>query len=64
MTIDELIKKLERIQNEHDEPIECCTYDSIMEDYTNMLCMEIVEDDYYIDGETNTKIEGRHIILL
>lgn len=64
MTIDELIKELTRIQKEHDKPIECCTYDSIIEDYTNKLCMEIVEDDYYIDGETEQKTEGRHILLL
>lgn len=63
MTIDELIKTLTRIQKEHNEPIECCTYDSVIEDYTNKLCMEIVEDDYYINEE-HEKIEGRHILLI
>lgn len=64
MTIDELIRQLQEIQKETNEPIECCTYDSVIEDYTNNLCMETVSDDYYIDRETGQKTTGRLILLL
>ena len=42
--------------------IVCCTYDSVLMDYTSNLCLEIVDDDYYID-EDGEKVIGEEIIL-
>ena len=61
MRINELILKLEQIKKEKGENIICCTYDSVLEDYTENLCLEIVEDDYYLD-ENNKPQQG--IIIL
>lgn len=63
MNIKELIDKLESIRLEKGDDVECCTYDSVIEDYTNNLCLEIVDDDYYIDRSNNEKVENKRIIL-
>ena len=58
MKLNELIEKLEIIRKIEGGDIECCTYDSIIEDYTNSLCLEVVDDDYYIkDSEEQVWIE-------
>lgn len=62
MKINELIKKLEQIKEEKGEDLVCCTYDRVLEDYTENLCLEIVDDDYYLD-KNNKKIDGKRIIL-
>ena len=62
MNITELIKKLEELKKEKGENIICCTYDSVLEDYTENLCLEIVCDDYYLD-EDNQRIVGKKILL-
>ena len=62
MNLDELISKLESIRESRGGQIVCCTYDSVIEDYTSNLCLEIVDDDYYID-EDNQRIDGETIIL-
>ena len=62
MKINELIKKLEQIKEEKGEDLVCCTYDSVLEDYTENLCLEIVDDDYYLN-KNNKRIDGERIIL-
>lgn len=62
MKINELIRKLEQIKEEKGEDLVCCTYDSVLEDYTENLCLEIVDDDYYLD-KNNKRIDGERIIL-
>ena len=62
MNIDELISKLESIRESRGGQIVCCTYDSVLMDYTSNLCLEIVDDDYYID-EDGEKVIGEEIIL-
>lgn len=62
MNIKELIEKLEKIKEEKGEDIICCTYDSVLEDYTENLCLEIVDDDYYLD-KNNQRVDDKKIIL-
>ena len=62
MNINELIEKLEEIKEEKGEDIVCCTYDSVLEDYTENLCPETVDDDYYLN-KNNEKIDGKTILL-
>ena len=62
MNIVDLIKKLEKIKEEKGEDIICCTYDSVLENYTENLCLEIVDDDYYLD-ENNQPKDGRIILF-
>ena len=62
MNIKELIEKLEQVKEEKGEDLVCCTYDSVLEDYTENLCLEIVDDDYYLD-KNNKKVDGKRIIL-
>ena len=62
MKIGELIEKLEQVKEEKGEDLVCCTYDSVLEDYTENLCLEIVDGDYYLD-KNNKKIDGKRIIL-
>ena len=53
LTIDELIGRLVEIRETEGGDITVCTYDSVIADYTDLLCLETVEDDHYInrDGE-------------
>ena len=37
-------------------------YESVLMDYTSNLCLEIVDDDYYID-EDGENVIGEEIIL-
>ena len=62
MNLTELIKKLKEIENEKGGDIICCTYDSVLEDYTENLCLEIVDDDYYLD-ENNEPKEDKIILF-
>lgn len=62
MKINELIKKLQEIEKEKGSNLVCCTYDSKLEDYTENLCLETVDDDYYLDKH-NMKIYGEKILL-
>ena len=62
MNLDELIERLEMIRKTEGGDIECCTYDSVIEDYTNNLCLEMVDDDYFLNGSQN-KIWDRRILL-
>ena len=62
MKINELIRKLQEIEEEKGSDLVCCTYDSVLEDYTENLCLETVDDDYYLDMN-NKKVDGKRIIL-
>lgn len=64
MTIDELIKELENIRDQNNMLVECCTYDWVLNDYTNRLCLETVDGDYYIDNDTDQPVHGKRILLL
>lgn len=63
MRIDDLISKLQSVRDIEGCDVECCTYDSVIEDYTNSLCLEIVDDDYYVD-ENNMMNTDVKILLL
>ena len=54
MNLTELIKKLQEIENEKGG--------SVLEDYTENLCLEIVDDDYYLD-ENNEPKEDKIILF-
>lgn len=63
MNIDELIEKLDIIRKLEGGDVECCTYDSVLEDYTNNLCLEIVDDDYYFDESNNVNSDVKILLL-
>lgn len=62
MKLKELIKKLQEIEANDGEDLVCCTYDSVLEDYTENLCLEIVEDDTYLNI-FDEKTEGKIILF-
>ena len=62
MKLGELIKKLQEIEANGGEDLICCTYDSVLEDYTENLCLEIVEDDTYLNI-FDEKTEGKIILF-
>lgn len=49
MNLSELISKLQEIEEEEGGDLICCTYDSVLEEYSENLCLEIVKDDYYLN---------------
>lgn len=63
MMLDELIGKLELIRKTEGGDIECCTYDSVLEDYTNNLCLEMVEDDYFLDEKEGIVLNKRMLLF-
>lgn len=62
MNLEELINKLIEIKEEKGGDIICCTYDSVLEEYSENLCLEIVDDDYYLNI-FDEKVEGRIILF-
>lgn len=47
MKISNLIRELERIREEKGDLV-CCTFDSVLEEYSENVCLESVED-YYLN---------------
>ena len=62
MKIGDLIKRLSEIEQEYGEDLICCTYDSVLEDYSENLCLEIVTDDYYLNI-FDEKVKGKIILF-
>lgn len=63
MNLIELVNGLEKVIGEEGDEIEVCVYDSVLEDYTSRLLMEIIDDDHYMD-ENGKIVAGRRILLL
>lgn len=53
MKISDLIKELEEIQREKGDLV-CCTFDSVLEDYSENMRLESVED-YYLNNANSIK---------
>ena len=46
MDLHNLILKLQEIEKKDGGDLICCTYNMIVEDYCDTLCLQIVDDDY------------------
>lgn len=62
MRLTELMSVLDTFRREYGD-VEVCVYDSVIEDYTSRLCLEVVDDDHFIN-EDDLAVSGERMLLL